>query len=191
MAVHVLRARLGDTDWLSIESAGTAAQTGATMTDQALALAREYGADELESGDHRARQVTGSLIDASDLILTMTRHQRRDVVGLAPRKLRKTFTVVEFSSLIEGIDDDALQAIAAEHTVQARWDRLIQTIMDTRYLTEPAWDEDVLDPIGKDEKAYRRCAQQLMPAVSVIEEALRVVGAGSAPASDRGAASPP
>jgi protein-tyrosine-phosphatase len=60
---------------LSVESAGTGAHDGTGASDGALLVALEHG-DDISA--HRARTLTGALVEQADLILTMgERHLTR------------------------------------------------------------------------------------------------------------------
>ncbi len=182
LAVFVLRARLEPAAWLRLESAGTQAAVGRPMTVEAAWLAREHGATGLAPTDHVSRPVTTSLVESADLVLTMTKDQRRDVVGLVPRALRRAFTVRQFAALAEALDAGQRSAVAAEQTPAARWDQFVRAVGQVRLMTAPPREEDVLDPYGKSDGAYRQCAAQLMPALGVVEGALRLVGDVAVPA---------
>lgn len=62
-----LAARSGRRD-IEASSAGTHAQTGSPASDGALLVGLEEG---LDLSEHRARQLTPEILDASDLILVM------------------------------------------------------------------------------------------------------------------------
>ena len=77
-------------DAVRLISAGTHAVVGSAMhPDSALVLAG-FGAT---AGDFRARQLREEHPAQADLVLAMTRGHRRDVLGLAPRALARTFTL--------------------------------------------------------------------------------------------------
>ncbi|MEK0431703.1 MAG: hypothetical protein RL139_1507 [Gemmatimonadota bacterium] len=66
---------------LSVEvgSAGTSAWEGGPASDGALLVAMEHG---LDLSAHRARTLTGDLIETADLILTMGSHHRERALAL-------------------------------------------------------------------------------------------------------------
>lgn len=168
VAEYVLRALLGSSSPNRIESAGTSARAGMPMTTGPAALVHEYGDPALEYRP-RSRLLTGSLIDGHDLILTMTRDQRRVAVGLAPRRLRVVFTLREFVALAGAVDGVSRPAGATSSSAGRRSDQLIGAIGKARYLVDPVQNQDIADPVGRGQAAYRRLADQPLPALSVIQ----------------------
>lgn len=63
-------------------------------------------AEDLDPGDdayateHRARQLTGDLVRAADLVVTMEREQRSAAVQAAPGSQSKVFTLREVEALL-------------------------------------------------------------------------------------------
>lgn len=82
MAEGILAHLLKDADPpIVVESAGVAAPEGAPASSHGLALAAEQG---IQIGGHRARQLTRSLLDQADLVLTMEESHKREVLSMAP-----------------------------------------------------------------------------------------------------------
>lgn len=81
MAEVLLRAALEDNgaDDVIVESAGTGAWDGAPASEGAYLVSLEHGFD---LSSHRARMLTRELVQAADLILTMSRHHRARVEEL-------------------------------------------------------------------------------------------------------------
>ncbi len=84
---------------IRIESAGLCAPDGRAASENAIRAARAYGAD---LSNHRAKTVTKELIDASDLILTMTSEHKR---ALEPMASGKVFTLAEYVSRTDDVPD--------------------------------------------------------------------------------------
>lgn len=84
VAEAMLRCLLPQRD---IASAGLAALEGQGVAPQARALADTEG---LDVTGHQARQLTGDMLIAHDLVLVMSEGQRRAVGELAPEALGKT-----------------------------------------------------------------------------------------------------
>jgi len=185
VAEHVLRARLRGWSRYMVESAGTQAKIGMAMAEESAALARHYGAAGVDPRRHRARLLTGPLLEGCDLILTMTREHRRHAVGLAPRQLGRTYTVREFAELLDSLDAATWSLIAAEPTAPERWGGLIQAIASARYVNDPVSNEDIADPLGKGDASYQLFADQLLPALSSIERVLGRVESGVDSVGDR------
>ena len=80
MAEAITR-RLAGARGLAVEvgSAGTSAWEGGPASDGALLVAMEHG---LDLSAHRARTLSGDLIETADLILTMGSHHRERALAL-------------------------------------------------------------------------------------------------------------
>lgn len=180
IAQYVLGTRLADLDGVELRSAGTHPPVGHPMTPEAVILSQEFGARGGHAAHHRAKHLTPPQVEASDLILTMTRRHRRAVVELAPRRLRQSFTVREFARVAESMPEAALSAAAVGSSPEQRLRSLVPAIAAHRASApSPAAPEhdDVVDPYGRDDETYRLCARQLMPALEVVERVLRLVHA--------------
>jgi protein-tyrosine phosphatase len=92
-----------------ISSAGVSAWTGETMQPNAARALVERGADPT---GFRARQLTEQLVMGADLVLCATRAHRSAIVTLAPRALRRTFTLREFDRAAAGVTPERLVAAA-------------------------------------------------------------------------------
>lgn len=81
LAEALLRQALGAQGLADVEvmSAGTGAWEGAPASEGAYLVGLERG---LDLSAHRARLITGELVAASDLILTMARHHRARILEL-------------------------------------------------------------------------------------------------------------
>jgi len=84
-----------------IESAGLVATPGQEMDPHTVAALRRHG---ITSDGFRSQSLTKELAQTADLVITMTREQRRAVLELEPRGLRKTFTLTEAADLLGGAD---------------------------------------------------------------------------------------
>lgn len=78
---------------INVFSAGTAAIDGQPASPNAVTVVKERGAD-LES--HRASMLTRARILEADLILTMTRAHKAQVLRMAPEAAEKTYTLKEY-----------------------------------------------------------------------------------------------
>jgi len=124
---------------LRLVSAGTRAVTGSGMhRDSALVLAG-YGA---EPGDFRARQLDGRIASSADLVLTMTRAHRTDVLERAPGALQRTFTLPEAVALLTEVVDEPT---GSDFPDRAR--RLVTAMAAARGRRHGGADDDVRDPI--------------------------------------------
>jgi protein-tyrosine phosphatase len=182
LAEQLLRA--GTIQWpgVSVASAGTGALVDHPMTDEAQALAREFGATDSHS--HVARALTVEQLRDADLVIALSREHRRSVVELLPRGARHTFTLRELARLLEGISDDDLVDVASldPSDTAGRLAGLVEVAASRRGLVEPPDspdDDDVIDPYRQSDDIYRRSADQLVPAVNlVLAQFARALAAG-------------
>jgi len=150
-----------------IESAGTEAPVGAPMAPPAAEISTRVGAHPT---GHRARQLTIDMVRDSDLTLVATREHRKAIARMHPRSARTLFTIREFARVaaVFGAEEPDAPRSADELrglVVQAAARRGYQPLLD------PALD-DIVDPIGRSEKTYRRMAEELVPAVRAVAELL-------------------
>jgi len=92
------RRQLGD---VGFESAGTAAWAGAPASDGAMLVGLEHG---LDLNAHRARQLTGEIVERADVILAMGPHHLERVEALGGEG--KAFLLTSYAS--HGKDERAI-----------------------------------------------------------------------------------
>ena len=150
-----------------VGSAGTEAPVGAPMSAPAAAISAKQG---LDPAGHQARQLTIDLLREADLTLVATRQHRQDVARMLPRSARTLFTIREF-----GRGAEALLAEPREPVTSADDLRAVVSKMAGRRgylpLQEPALD-DIIDPIGRSERTYKRMADELIPAIESASKLL-------------------
>lgn len=175
---RLLRVRLADRlgergDRVEVGSAGVRALAGSGMTPEALAELRGLGG---AADDFVSRQLTSDLLQDADLVLGATRQHRSQVVSLAPRVLRCTFTLRELHRLLDGADLAELPADPAER-VRA----LVAVARGRRGFVPPAdeGDDDVVDPYGRSAQTYAATTAQIVPAVELLVDA--IAGPGEQP----------
>ena len=151
-----------------IESAGLGAATGRPMPEEMRSAIAPWGLDARAVDQHRARPLTPDLLERADLVLTMTREQRTDVVRLAPSLLSRAFTLGELARLADGAPPSA----AAEPGARLR--QLLGSVQARRPLQRvPAAEEDVADPYRRSQPAYEQSAAAIRSAVERAAPALR------------------
>lgn len=185
LAEAALAARLAGTD-VVLRSAGTHALVGGSATAQTQALAGALGADAELLSRHRSRQLDEALLDGADLVLALAREHRRDVVDLAPAKLRKTFTLREFARLAQVTSDDELRAAVGNDADAARrLENALGLLVSQRDRIDPPSpkDDDVLDPYRASQAVYDASGAQMLPAIEQVARILRVVASQSVPGS--------
>lgn len=126
---------------LRTSSAGTRAVIAHPIhRDAALVLEKLGG----EVSNFAARQLTSRIASDADLVLTMTRAHRDAVLDLAPRQLRRTFTLSEAARLAsEGSAQDVADLAA------------LRPHVDTREL------RDIPDPIGQNTEFFAMVGSQI------------------------------
>lgn len=176
LAERLLSAQVQDLSEVCVSSAGNHARVGEQMDAETQQIAQSYGVDDV--GSHRARQISEGIVESADLILTMTRVHRRDVVELSPRVTRRTFTLREFARLAEATSDEMLGADlktvngSAIETLRAA----VQSVALSRSLVPSVTDaaeDEVIDPYRQSSDVHEKSAQQLVPAVNTVANLLR------------------
>lgn len=176
LAERLLEGMLRDFPEVNVSSAGIKALVGESMLAATREIAFSYGVENTET--HRARQVTEELLESADLILAMTRDQRRAVVELSPRVTRRVFTIREFARLAEVTTDEVLasEIDPAEDSPVDRLRAAVRAVTASRSILPPLTDpveDDVIDPYQREVEVHEASAQQLVPAVDAVVSLLR------------------
>lgn len=161
------------TRWLGpgipVSSAGLGASPGERLHPFSEAALAAFG---VQVTDFAARRVDGDTVAQADLVLTMTVEHREDVLRLAPRHLRRTFTLPEAALLSGAVDPTPLAALP--------WPERLSTLaalMDnaraarTRGRPAPG-DDDIADPIGGDRRVHVDAAAVVATNVRRITDTL-------------------
>ncbi|WP_430334163.1 low molecular weight phosphatase family protein [Rhodococcus sp. ACT016] len=126
-------ARNGASD-LTASSAGTRAVVGSGIEPTAAHILSMLGGDP---DGFVARRLTPAIAGSADLILTMTESHRDAVLRIAPRQLKRTFTLLEAAHLAAAVGPATVAELAAARGTVAR----------------PA-NADVPDPIGQSSTVF-------------------------------------
>ena len=134
-------------------SAGIRAVIGHPIHPEAVPVLRKLGGDPSEFA---ARQLTPKIASAADLILTMTRAHRDQVLELAPHRLHRTFTLSEAARLVSvhGAKNVADLAALRPHLVAKE---LL----------------DIPDPIGQPPEVFSEVGKQIAELLPPILELCR------------------
>jgi len=146
-----------------VTSAGLGAPVGAKMGRRSRAIAEALGAD---GSRHRAKQITENAIRGADLVLVSSSRQRDDVLGMVPAALRSTFTIREAGRIAEALPGWT----AAPESVEQLHDRAAAITQNRA--AGGAGDDDIIDPQGKDDEAYRLMARQEVPPLARLASVL-------------------
>lgn len=161
---RLLAAALAPYD-VEVGSAGTHALVGEPMDEGSARLLAESG---LSAAGFVARQLTPVLARSADLVLTATREHRRAVVRMAPKALRHTHAIDDFSDLVAGADlertgDGSFVAQLAAGAA-ARRDGVAVRDAD---------DAGIVDPYRRPPEVFDQMAAQVDQVVPPIVEAAR------------------
>lgn len=143
---------------VEVLSAGTHAPVAEPMHPHSAAALSRLGGDP---AGRRARQLTADLATGADLVLTLSRRQRRDVLGLSPRGLRRTFTLREAAALLATVDVRDLAFLPPEQRV-----REVALRLDAARAHRGSSDaDDIEDPIGRSRSVHDRVADEIADAL--------------------------
>lgn len=132
-------------------SAGTRAVTGAGIHARtALALERRG----VSSSGHVARDLSEDLVRDADLVLTMTRSHRSDVVRLQPAAVSRTFTLTEAARLSVAVQGRAATA--------REW---VEAMAAGRHAPTAAGADDITDPIRLPREGHADVVAQIQESV--------------------------
>ncbi|GAA3863908.1 arsenate reductase/protein-tyrosine-phosphatase family protein [Tessaracoccus defluvii] len=163
-AAALLCERLAGLD-VRVESAGTIATDGLPMSSQTLIQARLAGIADL---DHSARFLTERILAEADLVLAMTAEHRSAVVRLLPSLARRTFTLTEFAARVAANPESTPgTATDAKSALRDYARSLVRRPAPAAEATP-----DVEDPYGRLAEAYARMAEQIIPAVDAVAQAI-------------------
>lgn len=135
----------------SAASAGTHAVIGHPISQYAAEVLIRRGGDP---ANFAARQLTPRIASDADLVITMTTAHRTAVLELAPRQLRRTFTLGEASLLASTYGARTVADLAA-----------------LRLRLPEHQPVEITDPIGRDLATYEVVGEQiaaLLPAVLTL-----------------------
>lgn len=157
---------------VAFSSAGVIAREGDRMTDQAAELSSRYGADP---SSHLARVLTADGIREVDLVITMTRDHRREVVTRVPRASAATFTLNEFARLLDNLVSDPSQAAALPDPREPSFaSHIVMAVASRRGYAPPANpdDDDILDPYRRSQDTYDQAGAAIERATTSIFDAV-------------------
>ena len=164
---------------VDVTSAGLRAPVGRRMGSRARVVAEALGAD---GSGHRATQITEEVIRAADLVLVASTRQRESVLEYVPGKVRSTFTMREAGRIAE-----MLPASPAPTTVDELRER-VASLSENRGMPGDRSDgDDIVDPEGKDDAAYREMTRQQVPPLARLARLLFGMPEGEVAAYDAAA----
>jgi protein-tyrosine-phosphatase len=151
-------------DAVRLLSAGTRAVVDSAMHPDSALVLRGFGA---EAGDFRARQFEERMAADADLVLTMTRSHRRDVLHHAPRALSRTFTLREAADLVAQQGDGP-----AGDDFPERARGLVKAMAAGRSHRHSGDADDVRDPIGRPIEVHEEVGELIAASLLPVLRAL-------------------
>jgi protein-tyrosine-phosphatase len=144
MAEGLLRHRV-DAAGLDVHvSSAGALPGGSPATEHAVSVCADR---DIDISGHVSRRLDRSILDAADLVITMTREHLREAVVTSPTAFGRTFTLRELVRRIDANPNATLQEL--------HFGRQIGDYISA----DPA--DDVADPIGQPRSRYEETAWEL------------------------------
>ena len=151
---HRMRS-LGSSVVARSSSAGTRATPGAPVHPVLATLAQGELEPELwpDLHAHRARRVDRDLVREHDLVVTMTRRQRTELLEVAPSALRRTWTLGEVAKAADAVLTSGAAGPLCLDGAYAGLD--LSTLVSRASTGAPGVPDDVADPVagGRDDFA--------------------------------------
>lgn len=131
---------------ISVRSTGTHAWTGRAATIEGRRVMKDHG---VSMDDHRTLELDRRVMEWADLVIGMSREHARDVVKAYPDAAGRTFTMKGFLELLPSLPP---------YEDTESW---LQEAARLRDSSGPPADQDIDDPIGERQEAYRRVAAEI------------------------------
>ncbi|MFX0537495.1 hypothetical protein ACQBAT_00640 [Ornithinimicrobium sp. Y1847] len=141
---HALARSMASKDQLEIRSVGTHAWEDRAMDPIMVAELANRGVSDPE---YTSRRLTPEILEAADIILTMTVGHRVWILDDFPQLVRKVYTLAQFASAVEKVPDG----------VQGR--ELLAYVREHR--GHASSSNDVVDPFGTGEEATAAAAAEI------------------------------
>ncbi|GEK21428.1 hypothetical protein CXY01_19480 [Cellulomonas xylanilytica] len=162
-AERLLRARLGVDSAVTVTSAGVYAAADDPVPEHLRdLLAREGVAVE----GHHPRELSATMVESADLVLTTSRQERSAVVRKVPAAVRRTFTLSELARVATSLGPSALPEGDVAARLSALADAAAMHLAGTAPLT--AADDDIPDPAAAGRRRYEKSFVQVRAAVDGI-----------------------
>lgn len=152
-------------EYVQVSSAGLGARPGVAMHPDSAAALRNLGVD---GSGHAAAPFTTDMAASADIILTFSRRQRAELMGAAPRAMRRTFTLTEAAHLLRVADMAGL----ADAPLSERAAVLAERLDAARAQRPDDADDDVPDPIQEPTAVHVAVVGQIADALRPLAEIL-------------------
>ena len=167
-AQYLLARDLGEGAGVEVTSAGTAAVTDHPVAETMDTLLRR---EEIDAGEHRARDLTWLLVRESDVVIGMTRAHRDRAIALWPDAHARCFTLNELARLALGVTQAELEERAAGPGLDARFAALVELAGARR--GPGSRDDDIVDPVGEGPEVLRAVFKEIVESVDTIARVVR------------------
>jgi protein-tyrosine-phosphatase len=144
-----------------IVSAGTQAVSGHEMDPDSALVLRGLGGNPEKFW---AQQLTAELAAAADLTLTMTRQHREEVLGLSPRGLARTFTLLEAADLMARVDPVGDEGAFVPDRARS----VVRAMAAARAGRRASSADDIRDPIGRPVKVHQEIGEVIADAMLLV-----------------------
>lgn len=142
---------------IEVRSSGTHAWTGRAATIEGRRVMNEHG---VPIDDFRTLELDQRLIDWADLIIGMSYEHARDVSKAYPEAARRTFTMKGFLELLPSMPP---------YEDTESW---LEEAARLREVVPAPENQDIDDPIGERQEAYRRVAGEVRELTERLAEGL-------------------
>jgi protein-tyrosine phosphatase len=119
---------------------------------------------------HRSRQLTPELVDWANLVVTMERAHLMSLAEFSPTVIERAFPLRELDSLAALIGPRRADETVLAWSTRAAAARLPGAVL--HYGT----DDDVVDPMGRGSRAFRRTAEELDTLISRVFDSVFPTG---------------
>lgn len=149
---------------VTVTSRGIEAMVGQPVDRQML---RVLTAENIDALGFESRQLAAADVESATLVLTASRDQRRAVTRLVPAALDRTFTLAQIERLLVGLRD-------AHVDVGPSLPDLVRLAAGARGVYGPSRrdQDDIPDPHGGSDSAYRQAARRLRAATRTLVRTL-------------------
>ncbi len=163
MAGALLRRRLADRGCgASIATAGFLAEGQAALPE----VVETMSTLGIDLGRHRSRRVEPAMLDAADIVATMTRQHVVEIVASRPAAWPRTFTLRELVRRAE-----AIGALTPDRDL-APWVALVGAWRTREGVLRLPLREDIADPMGGHQREFDRTRDELDGWISRLAELL-------------------
>jgi protein-tyrosine phosphatase len=140
---------------LVMASAGLHAVVGAPIEPEPHAVAVRHGGHP----QHAGVQITEEAARSASVILTMTRAQRTEVTQEFPFALKRTFTLVEFTRILEELP--GIAGAAGQESEGSFFDLVVQASRYRGMVASGGDEDDIEDPYRRSLETHERVGEKI------------------------------